>query len=117
MTEYPPMEISEVIATLNDGATMDELKDTLVEIVKAVRATGKKGKLVYTIEVAMAAKNAENTLAISDKIKAEVPEFDRAKTVFFTNQKGDLARSPFEQLKLPYELTPVNQTKENDNAE
>jgi hypothetical protein len=78
------------VADLRNGRTQDELTNQLSEVIAAVEATGKKGSLTFTINVAPAAKNS-TLLKIEDTIVAKAPTGDRSPTLMFVDDDHNLS--------------------------
>lgn len=81
------------------GATHDELGESLHDLVGRVQDTGKKGTLTLTITIAPL-KNDTGVLVVTDEIKLKLPEHDRAGTIFYPDDTGNLTREDPRQLKF-----------------
>lgn len=81
------------------GRSHDDLSAALRAVVLAVSETGKPGKLTYTLTI-RPQSNVEGAVLIADAIKTSVPEFDRAESIFFATESGDLTRSDPRQTTL-----------------
>jgi hypothetical protein len=81
------------------GRSHDELSMALRALVLAVAETGKPGKLTYTVTIRPQAK-VEGAVLIADAIKVALPELDRAESIFFTTESGDLSRTDPHQASL-----------------
>lgn len=78
------------VADLRTGRTQDDLTEQLGLLAAAVMATGRGGKLIFTLELKPAAKDSK-LLAISDKIELKAPKEDRAPTLMFAKDDGTLS--------------------------
>lgn len=87
----PANTFARTLAELGKGNSLAELSASITEIVQAVRATGKEGKLVYTIRIKPVSSDG-GQVVVSDKIDPDVPKPDRKTTLFFTTEDGDLSR-------------------------
>ncbi|AJR18022.1 hypothetical protein GUY44_07630 [Pimelobacter simplex] len=79
------------------GKSHDELSDAVYDLVQRVKDTGKKGSLVYTINIGPM-KGDKDVLMIDDQIKLKLPEHDRKASLFYTDKVGNLTRTDPNQL-------------------
>lgn len=77
------------IADLRSGRTQDDLTDQLSALVKAVRETGRAGKLTLTLSVKPASKES-TIMLIDDVVTATLPKPDRAASLMFSTSDGSL---------------------------
>lgn len=82
------------------GETLEELSDKLNELVAAVQSTGKKGKLVLTVEVEPV-KGTGGQVVVSDDVVCKKPELTRGATIFFATPENNLSRRDPRQADLP----------------
>lgn len=80
------------LAQLDKGNSLAELSAAIVKIVAAVRATGKKGTLKYTLTIQPVPNTDGAQVICVDKVDPDVPEPDRRATLFFTGEDGTLSR-------------------------
>ena len=98
--------LGELFAYLGAGASAGDILDQLRDVVTAVHHTGKAGKLTYTITVAPLSREAhadgssESAVTMRDAIKLTMPQRVREPAVFYTNDDGELARSPLRQTEM-----------------
>lgn len=85
----------------SSGQSHDELSEALYDLVQRVRDTGKKGQLIYTIEIGCL-KGDDTTLVASDAIKLKLPEHDRRTTFFFPDRNGNLSREDPRQMRFDF---------------
>ena len=95
------MSFISILQGFRRGVLLQELSESTKEIVKAVRETGKKGKL--TLELTFKS-DGEGQHTIVPKIKAEVPKEDVPPAIFFSDDMGDLFRTDPRQGDLVDEL-------------
>lgn len=81
------------------GRSHDELSHALRALVQAVTETGKPGKLTYTVTIKPQRK-VEGAVLVADSIKSTLPEYDRAESIFFATDSGDLTRTDPRQTEL-----------------
>lgn len=92
--------IDNLIALRNGGAAI-EMEKSLEEVVKAVRATGKNGKLTLVLTVKPADKGPDvETVFIQDVIKIDAPKPDKKLTLFFASENNQLSRNDIRQSEF-----------------
>ena len=82
-----------------EGVLHAELGEKLQELVKACSETSKSGSLQLTIQCAPT-KNGV-AFELTDKVKLNLPEYDRGASLFFKDRKGNLLRKDPNQQELP----------------
>ena len=97
--EQKGVEFATILLNLSNGDSHRELTENLRELVQAVQDTGKPGTLTYTIKIKPNDLNA-NAVAVMDEIKLKKPEYDREKSLFFTDNHGNLTKNPPSQPSL-----------------
>ena len=76
----------------HDGGAVVETADAqLREVIRAVRQTGKKGRVTVTMDVA---PNGDEGFETTFTVKASAPKLQFARSFYFTNEHGDLTRTP-----------------------
>ena len=83
---------------LQAGTSLAVLDHELTELVKAVRATRRKGKLTLTISVR---PNAKAGVKVLDEIKTTPPKEEASESFFYTNDAGQLLQNNPEGPDLP----------------
>jgi hypothetical protein len=91
---------ADALLELSGGRTHDELSAQLHELIARVRDTGKKGSLTLTVTVSRMKNAAENTLTVTDDVKAKLPAHDRNVSVFYADANGNLTRRDPNQLEF-----------------
>jgi hypothetical protein len=87
---------ADFIRETNRGTTHDELSEYLQQLTAAVSDTGKKGRLVLTIEVAPMG----DAFQVSDKITLKLPEHNRGASTYFATADHNLVRTDPRQLQF-----------------
>ena len=87
-----------ILGELGAGETVERLTEDLAEVVTAVRATGKTGKVTLELTVK---QNGAHGVSISDKITTKAPRDDRGESLFFADPEGGLHRRDPRQQELP----------------
>jgi hypothetical protein len=90
----------DTLKEMRDGNVLTDLSTDLAELVSAVRATGKAGKLQLTITVKPVKKGGNHTLLVEDEIKVKQPEADREGTILYATDTNELSRRDPRQPEL-----------------
>lgn len=93
-----PRPLLETLHHIQGGVFLADAADQLAEIVKAVDASGKPGKLTLTIDVRKAMQTA---LALRGKIVAKLPPEAPLEALMFPTPEGNLLTEDPRQGKLP----------------
>ena len=99
MTSIGLRPFSEILGDIGSGDMERRLSSQLAEIVEAVTATGKNGKLVLAITVA---RDGKMIRVVADS-KTTVPRESIEATSFFSDERGGLHRENPRQGKLGLE--------------
>lgn len=96
-------EFTQVLGTIEQGGLVVDLDKELRDLVLACQAQMKKGKLVveFVVEPKGQDRQGNDKVFITGALKVTKPPVNRAATVFFTNQEGDLDRTPFKDDQMP----------------
>lgn len=97
---------ADVLRELNHGQVADETAIMLSDLVQAVRAHGKKGKLTLSIEVAPMKGSSRNVL-VAAQAKIAPPVGDPVVAVFFDDEHGNVHRNDPNQPELDLPLREV----------
>lgn len=92
--------INDVLSQIRGGAAINDAAKDLNELVRAVKDTGKAGKLTITLLVEP--DKADNTVVtIQPDVTLKLPKKARAKGIFYVDDKtGDLTREDPRQLDM-----------------
>lgn len=90
---------ADVLAVLNRGRTHPELSAALQDLVADVAETRRKGTITLTLSIT--AGKADGVIEVSDQITVKPPTRDRAASIFFIDDGGNLVREDPMQLQLP----------------
>lgn len=80
------------------GGLHQELSEMLAETVAAVTEHGKVGSVTMTLKIKPA---GDNMVQVFDDLKSKAPEGDRAPSIFYTDENGNVSRSDPRQTELP----------------
>lgn len=95
--------ILQLLSQSRGGVAYSDADEFLVDVVKAVRATGKKGHVNIKIEVEPD-KTTELMVAFQPEVTAKIPKRPYAKSFLFVNeQTGELSREDPRQLEMELE--------------
>lgn len=108
----------DTLKDIRSGEAIDDLTEALRDVTAAVRATGKAGKLTYTIAVKPASKGNVNTLMLDDAITVKKPVKETETTIFFSTDENVLQRNDPRQpelkgLRRPAEVTSMKERASN----
>jgi hypothetical protein len=88
------------LSEMRKGELLEELESELTDVVRAVRESGKSGKLTLTIVVKPASKGDVSQLFVDADVKASKPKADRASTLFFADETNQLSRRDPKQFEM-----------------
>lgn len=89
-----------MLKEMRNGTLDADAGERMREVVQAVKATGKSGKLVLTITIKPATKGDNTALVVSDQMKVTLPQLQAGETVLFANNEGALSRRDPRQPEL-----------------
>lgn len=95
----PPKPFSSFLLEIRKGKSEAELSQAVQDVVTAVRETGKKGTITYTMVVSPSGKTL-NGHVVEDKITVKLPEGEREGSIFFSDEEGNLHRNDPSQMTL-----------------
>lgn len=87
------------------GQTLEELTNSLAEVVRAVQTTSKPGELRLVIKVRPPRKGSMSHVTVEDDVVVKIPKRDRGDSVFFPTADGSLTKQDPNQI--PLGLRPV----------
>lgn len=90
---------ADILIGLNRGRTHDELSRAIQQLAQAVQDTRKKGSVVFT--VTLTPGKADGVLELSDNVVIKEPKHERAASLFFADDDGNLVRDDPKQQTLP----------------
>jgi hypothetical protein len=89
----PPIKpLSAILMEHRGGGLHNEASEELQKVVAAVKDTQKKGSLTITINVEPA-KDDENSVVLSDTLKASAPRPATKPSRWFTDDHGNVSRT------------------------
>lgn len=97
--------IFDVLRDLRRGMLLDDLSDSMQEVVRAVDETGKPAKLVLEISVKPAAR-VGGAVNVSDKVTVKLPALPNGETIMFMTPDNNIVANDPKQQSL--ELKSVN---------
>lgn len=90
----------QVLREINGGRLVEELTNELTEVVEAVKASGKAGKIALTITLKPRG-SANAQLEVIPSVRGTKPERERPLSIFYINQDMGLQRNDPQQGDLP----------------
>lgn len=84
---------------IRGGLMVEELGETLANVVNAVLATGKKGAVSLKLSIDPASKG-DAVVTVTDEIKATIPQEKKMGTLMFALPSGTLQRQDPRQSEL-----------------
>jgi len=96
-----PRPFHETLHKINGGVLLHDAAEALAELVLAVDATGKPGKL--TIEISLR-KSTQQTMAASGNVKLVKPKEQAIETLLFPTPEGHLLTEDPRQAKLALQM-------------
>lgn len=80
----------DLLKTLERGALLADLEESVREVVREVRATGKKGQVILRMEIERPAKTDDVVVLFRANPSKKVPRPDRKTTFLYADEKDDL---------------------------
>jgi len=93
----------ETLATLREGACLDDLAFEINQVVAGVRLTGKTGDLTLKIKVAPFKQGNGDVVMLVDQITSKIPEPEKPGTLLFTTEDNNLQRDNPKQREMKLE--------------
>jgi len=91
MTEHRKMSIVDILNKVDDGGALEDLKDALAEVTKALYSSGIKSKGTVTLTLEITRVGA-NQIIVVDKVKATKPSIKKDGSIFFADRDGGISR-------------------------
>jgi hypothetical protein len=107
----------ENLIEMRNGGVVIEMEKSIEDVVAAVRATGKAGKVTLQISVKPASKGDVDTLFLQDTIKVDAPKPDKKLTLFFANEENQLSRHDTRQMNMLDGVRDISLTVEGEPKE
>lgn len=95
-------EMIKFLVPLSEGTLVPDFTNKLHEVVQGVRETGKQGSISISLKIALM-KGSQRQVEVNADLKANVPEFPRPMSIYFTDDNGGLHRSDPRQMGLKFE--------------
>lgn len=90
MNPKSTLQLLASIEGANGVLLLQELDDTRREAVQAVRSTGRKAKIVLTLEIEPTKFNRGKALGFKGKINAQIPNKPGEATLLFDDEQGNV---------------------------
>lgn len=105
-------DFCEVLRELRQGSSVEMLTEELRDLVQAVRDTGRRGKLVLTLDVKPASTGDNVVLTLADTVKVTKPSIERVETIFYAGKGNVLQRNDPRQPELAGLRRPADAQRE-----
>jgi hypothetical protein len=93
-----PRPFTQFLQEQRKGGLHEDLSARLAEVVQAVLEHGKQG----TVTVALKIKPVgDGQIQISDDVKVKAPEGEKAASIFYADQDGNVSRTDPRQTEMP----------------
>lgn len=93
-----PGGVLDVIRAIDKGEGILDLEENCVEVVDAVRATGKSGKV--TVEITFNYDDKTDAMRVGMAVKKSLPQKKRKESLFFITPEGNLTRMDHRQPNM-----------------
>lgn len=94
--------LTDVMGQIRGGYALNEGGKRLAEAIAAVKATGKKGSVTFTIDIEMD-KTDERIVKLKPSVKAKIPEKGFSEGIFFLGPDGRLTKEDPAQVEMQLE--------------
>ena len=100
---------NQVLAGIRGGALLSEAEEKIADVVKAVKETGRAGKVTLTLDIRELGKGG--ALSVTDTLIAKIPQPVRGASVFYATRDGQLVKHDPDQPELPMRAVEVKPTE------
>lgn len=101
-----PDGVLDIIRAVDRGEGILDLEEACVDVVDAVRATGKAGKV--TVEMTFNYDSNTDAMRVGMAVKKSMPQKKRKESLFFITPEGNLTRMDHRQRDMFIEGKEVN---------
>ena len=106
--EAPQGHFIAMLAAKTGGVTLSEIDEKIAKLVCSVLATGKPGKLTYTIKIS---RNGGKGVKVEDEVSVKEPKLETGISFFFADENGTLTRNDPRQMNIPFRPVPDEQAE------
>jgi hypothetical protein len=89
----------QLIKEQRNGGLHAELSEAIADVAFAVTEHEKAGQVALVIKIAPG--ETPGTVTVADEVRVKAPEQDKPKTLFYTDDAGNLSRRNPRQAELP----------------
>lgn len=93
-----PQAFTQWLLAQRRGGAHEELSEALAEVVKNVLEHGKQGTLSLSLKIKPV---GDGQVQIVDAIKVGAPEGEKAPSIFYSDENGNVSRSDPRQTEMP----------------
>lgn len=101
----------ETLQEIRRGEIVGDLTADLMDLVAAVKATGKRGEIHLVLKVKPASLGDIGTLVITDEIKVKLPKMEKGSTILYATDENLLQRKDPRQPELAGLKSPATVTQ------
>lgn len=91
-----------MLQLLDKGVFIAAAGEAQAEVLKAIRATGQKGKLTITLDIVPVPKTEGAQVSITPSLKVTTPKQSARAKLFFTDEDGTLHRNDPNQTEMSF---------------
>lgn len=99
--------VTDVLATMRNGAADRAASEILAKVVQAVEATGKKGSVTIKLDINML-KNGDGEKEVKATISHKMPSEDIPVGIYYSDEEGQLYRDNPRQITMELDSTVSN---------
>jgi hypothetical protein len=87
-----------LIKEVDRGELVIEMEEQLKNLIDAIRATGRKGKI--SLELCVTPDKKADVVKVSGVVKTKMPSFEPKESIFFMSVEGNLTRHDTRQAEM-----------------
>lgn len=94
----PSTGVFGIIQAVDRGELVLEMEEQLKNLIDAIRATGRKGKL--SLELCVTPDKKADVVKVSGIVKTKMPQLEPRESIFFMSLEGKLTRHDTRQAEM-----------------
>jgi flagellar hook assembly protein FlgD len=110
--ENTPVMFPQTIWDLDQGWTVQQLGEALTKVNTAVRQTGRKASLTFSVTVEPATKGLTEAVKVQARIVTKLPEPEPGVAILYLNADNQLVRNDPRQHLLPLRSIEIDRPTE-----
>ncbi len=100
MSKVKPATFVATITDMRDGSLLQDLDESLLNVLAHVRNSGRKGEVTLKLTIRPASKGSVATLLLDAQIRETLPKLEFPTSVFYANDTGGLSRRDERQPEM-----------------